>query len=266
VSYTVTVNIDLTAKAITAFSFVSPAATGTINEAAKTISVTVPYGTNLTSVVAVFATTGVSVKVGSTVQVSGTTANDFTNPVAYTVSAADGSIMNYTVIVIVDLTAKDITSFSFVSPAAAGTINEDSKTIAVTVPYGTKLTALVAIFTTTSASVKVGSVEQVSGITPNNFTSPVTYTVTAHDNSTVNYLVTTTVAPAVWHSVGSAGFSVGQAFYPTLAFDSSDILYVAYQDEANGNNLFSAGQHLDISPRPEPVQGNTTSSFPSLSI
>ncbi len=30
--------------------------------------------------------------------------------------------------------------------------------------------------------------------------------------------------------------------------------------------LFSAGQHLDISPHPEPVPGNTTSSFPSLSI
>jgi hypothetical protein len=42
------------AKAITAFSFTSPAATGTVNESAKTIAVTVPYGTNVTSLVATF--------------------------------------------------------------------------------------------------------------------------------------------------------------------------------------------------------------------
>ncbi len=42
----------------------------------------------------------------------------------------------------------------------------------------------------------------------------------------------------------------------------------AVLDTAGGDayNLFSAGPHLDISPHPEPVPGNTTSSFPSLSI
>lgn len=85
------------AKTLTAFGFTNPTATGTINEAAKTVAVTVPYGTNVTALVAYLITTGASVKVGTTVQVSGTTANNFTNPVAYTITAADGSTQDYIV-------------------------------------------------------------------------------------------------------------------------------------------------------------------------
>ena len=89
------INLNLTApvassaKAITAYSFTSPAATGVIDEGAHTITVPVPHGTNVTALVATFTTTGASVKVGTTDQVSGTTPNDFTNPVTYTVTAAD---------------------------------------------------------------------------------------------------------------------------------------------------------------------------------
>ena len=38
----------------------SPAVTGTINEAAHTIALTVPFGTNVTALVATFTTTGAS--------------------------------------------------------------------------------------------------------------------------------------------------------------------------------------------------------------
>jgi hypothetical protein len=47
-----------------------------------------PTGTDVTALVATFTKTGVIVRVGLNVQVSGTTANDFTNPVTYTVTAA----------------------------------------------------------------------------------------------------------------------------------------------------------------------------------
>lgn len=87
------------AKALTSYSFPGLAATGFINESAKTISVTVPYGTNVTALIATFQSTGASVKVGSKVQISGTTPNDFTNPVPYTVTAADSSSAVYTVTV-----------------------------------------------------------------------------------------------------------------------------------------------------------------------
>ncbi len=85
------------AKAITAYSLNGVA--GTIDENAKTISVVVPSGTDLNGLVATFTTTGAIVKVGSTVQKSNNTPNDFTNPVTYTVTATDASTATYTVTV-----------------------------------------------------------------------------------------------------------------------------------------------------------------------
>ena len=89
---------------------------------------------------------------------------------------------------------KAFTAFGFILPAVTGVINETAKTIAVTVPFGTPLTALVASFTTTGTVVKVGTTVQTSLSTPNNFTSPVAYIVTAGDASKVTYTVTVTVA------------------------------------------------------------------------
>jgi len=54
-----------------------------VNEAAKTILVTVPFGTDLTTLVATFTSTGANVKVGTAVQTSTATANNFSAPVAY---------------------------------------------------------------------------------------------------------------------------------------------------------------------------------------
>jgi DNA-binding beta-propeller fold protein YncE len=196
------------AKSITAFNIVSPNAAGTINEANHTIAVTVPYGTNVTNLVASFTITGAGVKIGSTVQISGTTANDFTNTQTYTVTAEDGSSQNYSVTVSIALnTSKAITVFNIVSPSAVGTINESNHTITITVPYGTNVTNLVASFTTTGASVKIGSTVQISGTTANNFTNTQTYTVTAADGSTQNYSVTVSIALNTAKAMTSFGFS-----------------------------------------------------------
>jgi hypothetical protein len=72
---------------------------GTINEAAKTIEVLVPFGTNVTALVATFTIIGENVKIGLIVQESGTTVNDFTLPVVYTVTGADASTQDYTITV-----------------------------------------------------------------------------------------------------------------------------------------------------------------------
>ena len=89
--------------------------------------------------------------------------------------------------------AKEITAFSLGS--AAGLISGTA--ISVTVNAGTDLTELVATFTTTAASVKVGSTVQVSGTTVNDFTDPVTYTACAEDGSSQAYTVTVSLSPAL---------------------------------------------------------------------
>ena len=216
---------ESSAKAFTEFNITSPVnATGVINEGAKTIAVTVPFGTVVTNLVATFKTSAhASVKIGTTPQVSGTTANNFSSPKTYTVTAENGSHVDYVVTVTVaPSNAKAITAYSILG--VTGTINETAspKTITVTLPRGKDVTALVATFTTTGASVKVDDVAQVSGTTANNFTSKVTYKVTAADATFQNYEVTITYAGGTWTKMTdfgglarkeAVGFAIGTKGY-----------------------------------------------------
>jgi hypothetical protein len=201
-TYTVKVTIAPSSqKTITSYAFLSAINDGlnadvTATISGTTITATVPFGTDVTALVATFGTTGASVMVGAVAQTSGVSQNDFTNPVTYTVVAADNSTQSYTVsISIAPSSAKNITAYAFPSAENPGLANDaigsiNGTQITVTVPTGTVVTALVAAFTSTGQTVYVGSTMQASGETANDFTNPVTYTVTAADMSTQSYTVT----------------------------------------------------------------------------
>ncbi len=201
-----TYKAPVAAPTITAFAFASRETnssgdiSGVIDQSAHTIAVTVPFGTTVTALVATFTTTGSAVKVGSITQASSVTPNDFSAPVVYTVTAAGAPAQSYRVTVTVAAnSAKAITSFGFetnIKHAVTGTIDQSAHAIALTWPYGTDLSELVASFTTTGASVAVGDAPQTSGMSYIDFSAPVVYTVTAADGSTQDYTVSVTVAPA----------------------------------------------------------------------
>lgn len=93
---------------------------------------------------------------------------------------------------------KDIKTFSFVEQTIPSVIDANAHTVAMQVANGTNLHALIASFTLSSgASVKIGTVDQVSGTTANDFTSPFTYIVKASDGSTQSWTVTVTEAPSM---------------------------------------------------------------------
>ncbi|MBN1470264.1 MAG: hypothetical protein JW925_00660 [Syntrophaceae bacterium] len=87
-------------KTITSYSL--NGVEGTINETDKTIIVNMPSLTNVYSLVATFTTTGQSVAISTTQQTSGTTVNNFSSPVIYTVTAEDESTATYTITVTVN--------------------------------------------------------------------------------------------------------------------------------------------------------------------
>gem|GEM_PF-6577774 len=86
---------------ILSYSLPGQVGAATIDAVAATVYATVPFGTNVTALVATFGlSTGANATVGTTSQVSGTTANDFTSPVTYAVTAEDGiTVKNWTVTV-----------------------------------------------------------------------------------------------------------------------------------------------------------------------
>jgi hypothetical protein len=206
-AFTVTVTVAANpAKEITEYAFLSANNPGLAADVlaqinGTAIAATVPFGTDVTALIATFATTGATVKVGDAVQTSGQTPNNFTNPVEYVVTAADNSTKTFTVTVTVAANpAKEITEYAFLSvnnPGLAADVlaQINGTAIAATVPFGTDVTALVATFATTGATVKVGDAVQTSGQTANNFTNPVDYIVTAADDSTKTFTVTVTIAP-----------------------------------------------------------------------
>ncbi|WP_189012324.1 S-layer homology domain-containing protein [Paenibacillus marchantiophytorum] len=197
--YTVTVIIGPSnLKSITTFNLTNPPAMGLIDDEAYAVFLTVPQGTDLTQLKPSFTTDGASVQVNGVVQTSGSTAQDFTQPIMYTVVADDGSSRNYLVTVQIQRVlskAKEFTYFALASLPATGIIDESSKTISITVPYGTNRAALVPVFVTTGYMVQIYGQQQISGEEARNFTTPIIYTVLDEGLEDQDYLVTVNEAP-----------------------------------------------------------------------
>lgn len=146
-----------------------------------------------------------------------------------------------------DSSLKEITGFSFLMTANPGLSADihgviSGSNITLTAPHGTSISDLVATFNTNGASVKIGATVQVCGVTANDFTNPVTYTVTAGDGSTQDYVVSLSVAALSQYSVSHLagplggpgnmdGIGVAARFYHPVDIACDGLhLYVSDQD------------------------------------
>ena len=86
------------AKAVTLFNFsnLNPVVSGVIDETNHSISLTVPYGTDVTTLIPI-----INISDKASVNPNNNVTQNFTNPVTYIVTAEDGSTQNYVVTVIV---------------------------------------------------------------------------------------------------------------------------------------------------------------------
>ena len=94
------------AKAIT--SFMVDGIAGTIDEGAKTVSAEVPNGTDLTSL-----SPTIVISANATVNPASGAAQDFTNPVVYTVTAEDGTSVGYTATITMGPCVSDDSIYEF---------------------------------------------------------------------------------------------------------------------------------------------------------
>lgn len=99
VRYCVTARVhdDDNEKSILSFSIAEPACEGEINEMEQTVTLLMPEGTDLTNLVP-----NIVVSEGAQVDPASGVAQDFTNPVEYTVTAMNGTTAVYTVTAIID--------------------------------------------------------------------------------------------------------------------------------------------------------------------
>ena len=200
-TYIVTVTITpllSSAKEMITFGFASPSTVGTIS--GSTIGLTVPFGTNVSALIANFTSSPNSiVRVGSTVQVSGTTPNNFNSTLMYTVIAQDGSTKDYTVVVTISSqsggngsSAKEILSFGLLSPYISGSISSNSITIIG--QAGSDITKQQIYFSVSpGATLTLNGVILTTSVSIVNFSNPVNVTVTALDGSKKDYVVTVVI-------------------------------------------------------------------------
>ena len=244
--YIVTVTVAPSyAKDITSFDFLlgensDKGFTGNVigSVGATTINLQVPYGAGpyVGSLVPNIVHTGESV-----LPADGA-AQDFTNPVTYTVTAEDLTTKEYTVTVtVLPNDAKDITSFDFLlgensGKGLTGNVvgSVDDTMINLQVPYdtGPYVGSLVPniVHTGQSVSPADGAAQD--------FTNPVTYTVTAEDLTTKEYTVTVTVAPPI--------------LLAHWTFDEGDGYTV---NDSSGNNLHGTLYGRTGSPPPQWIPG-----------
>ncbi len=185
---------------ILAYSFPEQTSPAIIDTSANTIDVEVVFGTDVTTLVADFVISDfATAEVTGVPQTSGVTPNDFTSPVIYKITAEDGTtIQNWTVTVTIDIPSSenDILTYSFPEQTGPANINDIAHTVTLEVSFGTNVANLIADFTLSdSATAEVTGVPQTSSVTPNDFTGPVIYKITAEDGTTIqNWTVTVTVA------------------------------------------------------------------------
>ena len=222
-------------KALLTFGFTKAAnpslsadASGLIS--GQQVTLMLPAGTNASGLKATFSASPLSnVTVNGARQESGVTANDFTRPVTYRVTAEDGSTADYTVSVTVAKSSeKNLTTFTFLKTANPDLANDVVLTLngsqfSGTLPAGTKVTNLKASFSASpAATVTVNGVRQESGVTANDFSKPLTYTITAEDGSTQSYAVNLSVAaPPV--PVANFSLSINRYTIPATLTINGDI-------------------------------------------
>ena len=146
---------------------------------------------DLKSLIAVFEYTGNSLTRPGVEQPSGVTSKEYSQPLVFTVEAEDGRKQQYTV----EIALKDtgvLSAFrflkknnAFLTADVSSSIGEESIIPLVTFSQS----ELIPTFTTNAVKVLVDEVEQKSGMTKNDFSSPVVYQFIMRNGETFQYTV-----------------------------------------------------------------------------
>ena len=166
----------------------------------NTITLAFPDNIALDRITATFTFKGKEVQISGTKQISGFTSNNFNNPIIYTIIAEDHTEISYKVIIERHDEGLTFSSFSFtkgINPFLKKdyTCTVTNEKIESRIPSSSK--SLIATFETKAKGILINGVPQVSEITLNDFSKPVTYTLVSESGFKKTYSVNITWASAI---------------------------------------------------------------------
>ncbi len=155
-----------------------------IDETAHTVSLEVEYNVSLTSLIPTITISDLA-----SISPASGVAQDFTNPVTYMVTAENGDEQEWIATVVnAPSPENDILSFSLTEELCEAIIDADNHTILIGVAGETNVTALSPTITISD----LASISPESDV-PQDFTNPVTYTVTAENGDEQEWTVSVSV-------------------------------------------------------------------------
>lgn len=173
-------------------SFKVDGADSFIDEESRVVRLDFEAGTDVSHL-----TPTIMVSTYATIEPESGVAQDFTNPVYYTVTAMNGTTAQYMVEAVVHDADNEKSILSFTIDGVEGDINETAKIVTLTMPEDTDVTQLVpTIEVSEGATISPASGEV------QDFTDPVTYTVTAQNGTTADYEVMVYVEGGVLEPTG----------------------------------------------------------------
>ncbi|MGI6048901.1 MAG: CotH kinase family protein [Petrimonas sp.] len=166
----------------------------------NTITLSFPDNIAIDRITATFTFKGKEVQISGTKQISGFTSNNFNNPIIYTIIAEDLSEINYKLIIKLYDEGLSFSSFSFnknINPFLKKDYlcTVDNEKIISKISTSSK--NLIASFETKAKGIFIDGVSQVSGVTLNDFSKPITYTLVSENGFKKSYSVNITWASAI---------------------------------------------------------------------
>lgn len=223
------------------FSFDEETGPAVIDTENHTIDIQVNIAADITTLIAAFDVAGTSeTQISGVDQVSGVTANDFTNPVVYTVVAPDGESQEWTVnVTVADALSDQNEIISYSIDGNVATI--DGVAVTLELPYTYEAIDLIADFEISPfAAATISGTDQISGETSNDFSGgDLVYTITAEDGSTQDYIISVTIGEP---GVGVICSSAEELVFPTVDLVGTTVGSEDNYTTTNGcNNSYIGG-------------------------
>ncbi|MCG8697181.1 MAG: DUF5018 domain-containing protein, partial [Bacteroidales bacterium] len=171
--WTVSINVLSGENDITSFSIADQVGSTTIDAVNHTVSLAVGSSADITNLVPT-----IEVSANATVSPASGVAQDFSAPVTYTVKSEDGTEQEWTVTVQQLAGENDITSFTIADQIGSTSIDAVNHTVSLAVGSSSDITNLIP---TIEVSLNA-TISPASGVAQD-FSSPVTYTVTSEDGT-----------------------------------------------------------------------------------
>jgi hypothetical protein len=218
----------------------------------NSVTVYVPFGTDVSSLVGIFSHNGKKAQVNGIDQVSGKNTQNFSSPVIYTILSEIGTSQSFSVKVEIGTPDSKEIKALWLNSSPASIIGTS---LAVTLPFGTNLSDLLITFIQTGSELKIGTKTLTNAESTINAINPVTITVLARDGSTKDYRLRVSLVNE-FVTIGGMVSGLGAGLNLSLTNNGTDNLNITSNGTFTFGTALPNGSEYNVSIITQPMGQN----------